>query len=65
VARKSKRWKLWFECYQLAGGLLLAPDHLTEGQRERLTELLLNVLSEPDRYTADLVRKLRAMAVKP
>jgi hypothetical protein len=55
----------WWECYQLAGILLLAPGHLTEGQRERLTELLLDVLSEPDRYDAKAIRLLRNMAMKP
>ena len=56
---------LWFEAYQLAGSLLLAPDIFTEGQRERLTELLLNVLSEPNRYTYKTLNLLRRMAVKP
>lgn len=60
------RWKLWFRCYQIAGGLLLGPDDdLTEGQRARLTELLLNVLSEPVRYSAKLVKDLEKMAVEP
>ena len=65
MTKQRKDWKLWHECYQLAGGLLLlAPDRLTEGQRARLTELLLDVLSEPGRYTPELERSLRDMAVK-
>ena len=62
---KLKYRKKWHAAYQLAGGLLLAPDHFTEGQRDRLTELLLNVLSEPDRYTAGLIRILQDSAQKP
>lgn len=62
----KRRRKLWHECYQLAGGLLIGPAyHFTEGQRERLIELLLNVLSDPDSYTAKLVHTLREMAVAP
>lgn len=64
-----KKWgrqaKLFFELYQLAGGLLLAPDHYTEGQRDRMAELLLNALSEPEQYTAKRVRTLRDLAVRP
>lgn len=65
--RVTVRWrKKWFEAYQLAGGLLLPPnDFYTEGQRERLRELLLNVLSEPDRFTAKTIHILRDSAVKP
>ena len=62
VVRYHKRW---WECYQLAGFLLLAPEDLTDGQRDRLTELLLNVLSEPDRYSPKLIRVLRKLAVAP
>jgi hypothetical protein len=56
---------LWFEAYQLAASLLLDPEGYTEGQRERLRELLLNVLSEPNRYTYKTLNSLRRMAVKP
>jgi hypothetical protein len=51
--------------YQVAGPLLLNPEFYTEGQRARLRELVLNVLSEPDRYTAKLVRELQRLAVEP
>ena len=61
----SRRRKLFAELYQAAGELLLAPDVLTEGQRARLTELVLDVLSEPDRYKARVLGDLRRMAKRP
>lgn len=63
--RKGLSSKAAAECYQLAGGLLLAPDHYTEGQRDRLRELLLNVLSNPEQYTAKRIHILRDLAVAP
>ena len=62
----SRHHKLFMDCYQIAGGLLLMPvDHYTAGQRARLTEVLLNALSDPDRYSAKLVRRLARLAVEP
>lgn len=61
----ESRRKLWAVAYQIAGSLLLAPDALTEGQRERLTELLLNILSEPDRFKASTALSLHRSAMKP
>lgn len=52
------------ELYQILGQLLLAPETLTEGQRDRLTELVLNVLSDPDRYSVEVIERLRATAVR-
>ena len=51
-------------CYQLAGQLLLT-DEGTEGQRERLTNLLLDTLSDPQQYEVDVLERLQKMAVKP
>ena len=63
---RPRRRKLFLDCYQIAGGLLLGPDDFyTAGQRNRLTEVLLNALSEPDRYSAKLVRRLARLAVEP
>lgn len=65
----SKKWKrhdkVMFECYQIAGSLLLTQGYHTTGQHQRLTELLLNILSEPDRYSPRLIRDLRRMALEP
>ena len=61
----SRRAKLFADLYQIAGHRLLAAKDLTPGQQARLTELLLDVLSEPDRFTARIVRKLYRLAVKP
>jgi hypothetical protein len=58
---KSLR-KRYAALYQLAGSLLLA-DAWTPGQSERLTDLLLDVLSEPERYTAKLIAELQRLAV--
>ena len=63
MAGMSERRKLWADCYQIAGHLLLADDTLTKGQKQRLIELLLNVLSEPERYKAKIVRSLYRMAL--
>ena len=59
--------KVAFELYQVAGLLLISPDTngLSDGQRERLSALLLDVLSELGRYRARVVRDLRRLAVKP
>lgn len=84
IEKAVPNWKLFAECYQIAGGLLQidpighaanccsqecvykgnSPDHFTSGQRDRLTELLMNVLSNPQRYSARLVRNLAKMAVE-
>lgn len=60
-----KRTSLFMALYQITGGLLLAPDFYTEGQRDRLTELVLNVLSNPEGYTAKRVYRLRDLALRP
>jgi hypothetical protein len=63
---RGRRRKQWADCYQIAGGLLLGPDDFyTAGQRARLTEVLLNAMSEPDRYTAKVVRRLARLAIMP
>lgn len=70
----KRHQKVFGDCYQLAGQLLLIPagdplDNLTEGQRDRLIELLLNVLSEEanpnSHYTSKLIWRLRKLAVAP
>jgi hypothetical protein len=50
--------------YQLAGQRLLCEEDLTPGQRNRLTELLLNALAEPRRYTPELIRTLTDLAME-
>jgi hypothetical protein len=50
--------------YQVAGPLIML-DNLTEGQRIRLGTLLLDVLAEPERFTAKLIRDLARDAVLP
>ena len=59
------RRALWHAAYQVAGALLLAPDLYTDGQRARLTEHLLNILSEPDRFSPRTARLLARMAEEP
>jgi hypothetical protein len=54
-----------FECYQIAGQLLIGSDTLTKGQRTRLETLLLDTLSDPDRYPARVIRALRKEALEP
>ena len=49
--------------YQLAGAVVMA--ELTEGQQERLDILLLDVLSEPERYSAKLIAELQRVAMVP
>jgi hypothetical protein len=56
---------LMAELYQLAGVLLLDESNLTDGQRDRLRQLLLDVLANPERYTAESVHRLRTQAVQP
>jgi hypothetical protein len=51
--------------YQLASDLLLGGNALSKGQRRRLGNLLLDVLSEPDRYSAKTIRRLRRLATMP
>lgn len=56
--------KLFGLLYQIAGHRLLVED-LTEGQKDRLTELLLSTLEDPDRLPVSVVRDLYTLAVKP
>jgi hypothetical protein len=56
---------LMAELYQLAGVLLLDESNLTDGQRDRLRQLLLDVLANPERYTAEAVHRLRTQAIQP
>jgi hypothetical protein len=57
--------KILAAAYQLAGHRLLSEDDLTEGQKDRLTNLLLDILSDPDRYRSSDIRGLVEMALKP
>lgn len=59
---KSLR-KCFAAAYQLAGAVVMA--ELTEGQQERLNILLLDVLSEPERYSAKLIADLQRVALVP
>lgn len=64
--RERKRLRrVVFAAYQVAAPLLLRPDLYTKGERKRLTEHLLNVLSEPDRFGPRLVADLARMAIEP
>jgi hypothetical protein len=54
-----------FSAYQVAAPLLLVPERYTKGQRKRLREHLLNVLSNPDGFTPQLVDDLARLAVEP
>jgi hypothetical protein len=60
---KSSR-KRFAALYQLAGVLVLWND-LTTGQKERLGILLLDALSEPERYSAKLIAELQRVALVP
>ena len=60
---KSVR-KRFFALYQLAGGVVMC-DHLTAGQQERLGILLLDALSEPERFSAKLIAELQRVALVP
>jgi len=51
--------------YQVAGDRLLADDLPTEGQKARLTELILNALSKPEDYTPEIIHDLYRMAKLP
>ena len=51
--------------YQVAGEVTLGRDSLTEGQRQRLEQLVLDVLADPDRYSARLINDLYAIAKEP
>ena len=51
--------------YQVAGAVTLGQDSLTEGQRRRLEQLLLDVLADPDQYTARRISDLEAIAREP
>ena len=61
----KNRTKVMGECYQIAGHRLLMEDQLTEGQRERLTELLMDMLEDPNRYKVKVWRRLAKLAVMP
>ena len=56
----KNRTKVMGECYHL-----LMEDQLTEGQRERLTELLMGMLEDPNRYKVKVWRRLAKLAVMP
>jgi hypothetical protein len=62
VRAKSLRAR-FAAAYQLAGGVVWSDD-LTEGQKQRLDTLLLDVLSEPERYTAKIIARLMRDAVR-
>jgi len=51
--------------YQVAGHRLLAEDTLTDGQKARLTELILNTLSDPAHHNPQTITDLYHMAVQP
>ena len=53
------------EAYQLAGSCVMGDDTLTEGQRARLGTLLLDVLSEPERFDPEEIHDLRKQAMLP
>ena len=59
---KSAR-KRFAALYQLAGPLVML--ELTEGQKERLSILLLDALYEPERFTAKLIAELQRVALVP
>jgi hypothetical protein len=61
----SERSDLFALLYQIAGDRLLADDLLTEGQKARLTELILNTLDQPDRYPVKVIRDLYKLAKTP
>jgi hypothetical protein len=50
--------------YQVAGAVVMN-DHLTKGQVGRLGTLLLDILANPERFEADLIRRLQRDAVEP
>jgi hypothetical protein len=62
------RRKLFADLYQVAGHALLVdvgptfPD-ITQGEHDRVVELLLDVLGEPDRWSAKMVRTKYRLAV--
>ncbi len=51
--------------YQIAGQVTIGRDVLTEGQRKRLEQLLLDVLADPDRYSTKVINDLEAIAREP
>jgi hypothetical protein len=51
--------------YQIAGQVTLGRDALTEGQRKRLEQLLLNVLADPDTYSTKRINDLYVIAMEP
>lgn len=63
LVRNRKNGKFFADLYQLAGELLLAPDTLSDGQKARLTETLLDALSQPNHFSAYSIRAKRALAV--
>ena len=56
---------LFAALYQVAGTLILAPERLTNGQQERLRVLLLDVLSDPERWTGKLVADAHRRMLEP
>lgn len=51
--------------YQIAGQVTIGRDALTDGQRKRLEQLVLNVLAEPDMYSAKRINILYVIAMEP
>jgi hypothetical protein len=51
--------------YQIAGQVTIGRDSLTEGQRTRLEQLLLDVLADPDEYSTKRINDLYAIAMEP
>jgi len=70
MARKAKKGKglsanAAGALYQIAGQVTIGRDALTDGQRKRLEQLLLNVLAEPDTHSAKRIDILYAIAMEP
>lgn len=53
--------------YDVAEAIILKDhaDFLTSGQRHRLEWLLIDVLAEPERFSASLLAKLQKDAMEP
>lgn len=64
MGKLTRHEKLLGELYQVAG-LAITDRGLTEGQHERLEELLLDALSDPDRWTSRRMREAKDLALKP
>ena len=72
MRRRSEWVESLATLYQLAGDLTLGhlitdedPDtSRTKGQLNRMRELLLDVLSDPDRWTAETIRASHKLALE-